>query len=233
MATRPVFAASQEAPFVNEHSIEFEYFPGFSHSQKHKSIRSLHLNYGTKFVGRSVLEISSKSSEELGIALSAFNLRVDSHGGERSVESLFQGSKVFEAGGPYTDLYDAQPLEAKRDLRLSNSGELVGFNFFGVEFPLEPLTFFYDWVYINALAKKAKLAKLAVDYDSFTDIEFNPKRSVNCQARAVARYVGLERAGVMGQALGDPGSYLKYVYGNSGEQTKKTAVQENSQPFLF
>jgi len=37
-------------------------------------------------------------------------------------------------------------------------------------------------------------------YDTFTDIEFNPKRSFNCQARSCALFVALARKGLLGEA---------------------------------
>ena len=36
-------------------------------------------------------------------------------------------------------------------------------------------------------------------YDAFTDIEFNPDKSLNCQARAAAMFVALNREGLIGQ----------------------------------
>ena len=34
-------------------------------------------------------------------------------------------------------------------------------------------------------------------YDGFTDIVYNPNKSVGCQARSAALYVGLTRAGLL------------------------------------
>ncbi|TOQ17962.1 DarT1-associated NADAR antitoxin family protein, partial [Vibrio parahaemolyticus] len=81
-----------------------------------KSIQSLHQE--AKVYGyNDLLEISSKSEVELGVSLSAFNLKITTKKHQRSfsVESAFQGSKVFERGGPYTDLFLADSLSAKRD----------------------------------------------------------------------------------------------------------------------
>ena len=35
------------------------------------------------------------------------------------------------------------------------------------------------------------------NYNAFTDIEFNPEKSINCQARAAAIYVGIAKAGLL------------------------------------
>ena len=99
---------------------------------------------------RSPLEVSSKSTEKLGQHLSAFHLKVHGRHGEMPLECAFQGSKVFERGGPFVDLYGADVRDAKRDPRLRESGALIGFDFQGIRFPLEPRTAFYDWVH-NAL----------------------------------------------------------------------------------
>ena len=51
-----------------------------------------------------LLEVSTKSEVVLGQRLSAFNLKAKSDMiGEIPLECAFQGSKVFENGGPYTD----------------------------------------------------------------------------------------------------------------------------------
>jgi hypothetical protein len=71
--------------------------------------------------------------------------------GKLLLEGAFQGSKVFERGGPFTDLYGADVREAKRDPRLKESGRLTGFKFENMCFPREPKTDFYEWRYINAL----------------------------------------------------------------------------------
>ena len=36
------------------------------------------------------------------------------------------------------------------------------------------------------------------EYDAFMDIEFNPAKSLNCQARAAAMYVSLKKVGLLG-----------------------------------
>ena len=86
-----------------------------------------------------------------------------------------QGSKAFEHGGPYDDIYGASSSAAKKDERLKSSGRLLGFRFFGVEWGLEPQTAFYDWLYINAVAKNPQLVELLAGYRAFTDIEFDPR----------------------------------------------------------
>ena len=71
------------------------------------------------------MEISTKSMEAIGIKLSAFNLKINSY----TLENIFQSAKVFEDGGPYLDLLDVSPKEAKRDERLHKSGSLKAFRY--------------------------------------------------------------------------------------------------------
>ena len=84
------------------------------------------------------MEISTKSLENIGIKLSAFNLQIDNY----TLENIFQSAKVFENGGPYLDLLDLSPKEAKRDERLHNSGSLKAFRYQNEDFPLIPKTVF-------------------------------------------------------------------------------------------
>lgn len=182
---------------------------GFAKSQKQKSIRDLHEMAKKKHHLSRILEISSKSEEPMGTALSSFNLKFETKRGRiLTVEAAFQGSKVFEQGGPFRDIFDMKPMDAKRDQRLRNSGPLTKFSFFGVDWPLKPLTAFYDWIYINALIKNDDLAKAITDFDAFTDIEFNHEKSINCQARAAALYCALYHSDKLDDALKDQSSFM-------------------------
>ena len=174
------------------------------------------------------MEISSKSMQENGEDLSAFFLQkyVPSLDKKTPVEGVFQSAKTFEKGGPYKDPLYAAPREAKRDQRLKNSGKLVCFTFEGKEIPLEPTTVFYDYIYLNALLENESLAKTVLQYDAFTDIEFNPNKSLNCQAKAVAAFVALSRLGLIEQVK-DFEAFLKLndyspAVNDSRLQKKKT-----------
>ena len=45
------------------------------------------------------------------------------------------------------------------------------------------------------------LSREILKYDAFTDIEFNPLKSVNCQAKACALYVSLYKRGLLDKAM--------------------------------
>lgn len=199
MAMRPVFAPGKRKNEADVFMTEFVWNSGLSVSQKRKNIAALHDAYMRRFPERKVLEISSKSEVKLGVALSAFNLKMSVPGMEQrvSLECIFQGGKVFSAGGPYTDLYHANARDAKRDSRLKSSGMLRSFWFDGEMYPIVPRTAFYNWLYINALMENSQLAAELIQYDAFTDIEFNPDKSLNCQAEAAALYVTLARKNLL------------------------------------
>ena len=145
----------------------------------------------TRLRKQRALEVSTKSDEKIGRHLSAFNLKVPERNGEIPLECAFQGSKVFDGGGPYTDLYAIDARTAKRDQRLRTSGALARFEFEGVVFELEPKTAFYDWLYIKAIYPHREWLERLKQYKGFTDIEFNPKKSPNCQAYSCALFVAL------------------------------------------
>lgn len=225
MAIRPVFMVSIDKLFFKKEDIQFKYFNGFSVKQKQKSIDSLHTEYLKKFNEHKILEISSKSDNELGIKLSAFNLKIRTNKGkEISVESAFQASKVFERGGPYTDLLYADSRISKKDLRIRNSGSIVGFRFDGRNFEIEPKTFFYNWLYVNTLNLNKELGDRLIEFDAFTDIEFNPKKSLNCQAEAAAIYVSLRKQNLLDEALKDKDSFKKVVYQLDGSKVAQSSL---------
>jgi hypothetical protein len=193
MARRPIFIPLHDGKrFVLSRYVDFQWHPGLSYTQKQKSIRSLHEMARHDYGIQAPLEVSSKSEDPLGVKLSSFNLKFTTAKGRTlTVEAAFQGSKVFEFGGPFVDLYSASPKDAKRDERLRSNGKLLKFSLFGDDWPLEPRTAFYDWLYINALLKNPDLIPYVTDRDAFSDIEFNPEKSINCQARSAALFCAL------------------------------------------
>lgn len=199
MAQRPIFITRERAPYYECRNVEFTYNAGFAVSQKQKNITAIHEAYRRQDPAKNILEISSKSLQPIGVALSAFNLLkyVPSLDKKIPVENVFQGGKVYVLGGPFMDLYADTPKNAKRDERHKQSGRLIGFHYEGNSFPLSPTTAFYDWIYINALLENKDLAEEIVRFDAFTDMEFNPQKSLNCQAKAAAEFVSLCRAGKM------------------------------------
>lgn len=226
MAERPIFIPSVEAPgFVKVVSFDIPFATGFAPVQKQKNVRSLHA--AAAAAGYSpLLEISSKSEEKAGRHLSAFHLKVQTEAGLIPLENAFQGSKVFERGGPYIDLYLTDPRSAKRDPRLQESGRLVAFELDGNEFPLQPTTVFYDWLYLTAIYPHRVWLKDRIDgqmqYAGFTDIEFNPKKSINCQAKSCALFVALMRANLLDRAMISAETFIRMM----SEHSRRPAVRQ-------
>jgi type I restriction enzyme M protein len=214
LAKRPVFEVTLDEKIFVRREVIFQWYGGFAVSQSRKNIDGLHKNYLTRYPDRKVLEISSKGVDELGVKLSAFNLMI--HRGDRifSVEAAFQSSKVFERGGPFVDLLDMPSIKAKKDPRLKSSGNIIGFNFEGKDFPRIPTTYFYNRLYIGALVENKNLADelLAREFEAFTDIAFNPDKGRNCQAEAVAIFVSLSRQNLLEEALSDEKNFLRIIY---------------------
>lgn len=211
MACRPVFLPVTDGlGLIREVEQEFKWVPGMAASRKRKNVDSLHEAYVREYPDNKILEVSSFSREALGVSLSAFNLMLEIEGLKSPVECFFQGSKVFSSGGPYCDLYRKPPKEAKRDSRIRDGGKLVGFSLFEQTWSLSPKTIFYDWLYLNALRQNEGLSSQLINFNAFTDIAFNPKKSLNCQARSVALFVGMTRRGIFEEAMENRDSFLKF-----------------------
>jgi type I restriction enzyme M protein len=224
MAVRICFISTpNEYPIYREVEVEFEYFSGFAVSQKQKSIRSLHENIYKMNQSLKVLEISTKSTNPVGVELSAFNLKFYDKKTDKEypIENVFQSSKVFEKGGPYRDILYVHPKDAKRDERLKTSGELIYFNYNDIIWEKEPKTLFYDWLYMSSLYRNKSLSEKILEYNAFTDIEFNHKKSINCQARAAAIFVSLSRRGELEKVLNDK-EELKKIYSQDSNNTQLT-----------
>lgn len=163
MAVRPIFISTGdiESPFSKE-DISFEWVKGMSYSQKCKRRDSLASEIAKLYDIKRWLEISTKSDKDIGVKLSAKNLVLKTSTGSNTVENIYQKAKYFY------------------------KGEIVGFKYNDCVFENEPTGMFYDYIYIYAILQNKELIKDLVQYDIFSDIEFNPKKSINTQARAAA-----------------------------------------------
>ncbi len=193
MAKRPVFftTSSSKIESISEEIVEFDWYPGFSISQKQKSILSLHQNIIKLNSLSRPLEISSKSPLSLGVQLSAFNLCIKFKGSihfEAPIESIYQSSKEF-SGFINNDprRFYLSPKDARKRTRyLESTYSLVGWSLDSFKFDLKSGTKFYDWLYVGALSQQPHLLNQICEFDCFTDIEFNPRKSLACQARSAA-----------------------------------------------
>lgn len=163
MAVRPIFISTgnMDKPFIKE-DIEFTWIKGMSYSQKCKRRDSLAIEIAKLYDIKRWLEISTKSDKDIGVKMSAKNLVLTTSTGSDSVESIYQSSKVFE------------------------DGRITSFKYNDCVFENYPAGMFYDYIYMYAILQNKDLINQFVQYDIFSDIEFNPKKSINTQARAAA-----------------------------------------------
>ena len=218
MAKRPIFVPAPYNRLVDERILEFEWFSGFAIGQKRRSIESLHRSAAVHLGLSRVLEVSTKSPEPLGVRLSACNLWLECdarHARPHPVllEAAFQGSKVFATRGPFTHLYSVRSgREVKRYMKQFSEDRLTGFQFDGRTWGLTPRTAFYDWLYVRALRTLAErddgIDRALGECEAFTDIEFNPEKSLNCQARSCALYAAFLKNGDLRETTSDPVAFL-------------------------
>ena len=210
---------------VREAAVEFEWHPGFARIQNSKSINSLHEAAADAGITAPLLEVSTKSPARVGIALSAFNLAIDSTETDNPmlIEAAFEGSKVFAETGQHPDLYHVPDgREIKRRIKELGLDKIVAFRFEARDWELEPKTAFYDWLYLRGLTRlmgqDPSLDEQLTDYRGFTDIEFNPAKSINCQARSCALYCSL--VGLLGSPsdvhdlVNDPDDFVETLVGH-------------------
>jgi len=202
MATRMVWSIKDGKVIAD--FFEFEWNGGFAISQKLKNVKELH-DVIHKKTGELTLEVSTKSSEKIGVNLSAFNLKVD----DTYLENVFQSSKKYLSGGPFLDLLDVSPHEAKTDIRHQTSGMFIGFEYKGEDWPTYPCSVFYDFIYLNAMVKTFGTDLDLSKYSWFSDIEFNYERSYNCQARSVTIYKLLQDINGF-EVLKDKESFIEF-----------------------
>lgn len=212
MAKRPVFIpGDSKENLLREIEPEFKWFAGFAISQKQLSIQSLH-NAARGQNVYPILEISSKSKETLGQTLSAFNLLISGPDHEAiPLECLFQSSKVFRDGsGPFPEIRSLSPRDAKRFHRPRMEVPLSTFQYLDIDWPLEPKTLFYDWIYLKALSQLPVDTRAQIlHFEGFTDIEFNKNKSVNCQAKSAALFVALSRLNLFEEVINDIDRYIE------------------------
>ncbi len=187
MAHRPIFVSGdKKGALFEEISLQFHWHSGMAPSQKKKNVTELHSEASDRGF-KSVLEISTKSNLELGRKLSAFTLDVELSGIKSKIECIYQASKVFEKGGPFPELAFAAPIQAKRFFKDKDLGLIKSFRFADQAYENLPHHAFYDWLFLRALTPHEDYLKNKLDmFDAFSDIEFNPSKSINTQARSVA-----------------------------------------------
>lgn len=222
MATRPVFIATENTPYVATQVIEFPWIKGMVKVQLRKRVISLH-GVGAAVGLRNIMEISTASNSDLGIRLSAFNLPVRINFGTEdhpdfqthSVETIYQSSKVGQSKtakvGPHPDWLKLEGKEVKAKIKEVKLDQINLYQYGQNVWPAEPQESFFTWLYINGLMQEAGLIEKLAGYDGFTDIYFNPKVTNNCQARAAAQAVSMYKRGELELIMSSRISYLRFA----------------------
>ena len=216
MAEKSVFISKSEYPFFEEVHVNIDWFGGFALSQKRKCQIGLHQNFLIAYPDEKILEISSSSLMSIGMKLSAMNLSKRTRKGLTTVESAFQSSRIYSDGlrtvGPFPEYLFLSGRECKKLVKEASKGmHSYRYEFDGLTFyaPAHHISQFYDFLYLNALLepenKEVREKLLQEGYAAFTDLA---TKSLNCQARSAAIFVGLVRAGLVDEVR-DYTSYLK------------------------
>lgn len=232
MALRPVFLSKTSD--VKIENINFKWYPGFSVSQKKKSVNSLHSEIEKIYPHYKILEVSSKSGLEVGVKASAFNLSIERGGRKYTVEQLYQASKFYKRKESLLNLLKENLSSKEMKMianKYDNEDELIKFKFFEKEFPLEPKNYFYNWLYIKCLHENTEIAKEILKYDGFTDIEFNPLKSYSCQAHACAVYKYLYLNDLLEESLENEKNFLKNIQGNEPSKKDNSSETYTQQTF--
>lgn len=212
-----------------EKVVEFKWFSGLSWQQKQKS--SLSMLEKLEEIGYTPIEISRRSVDmEFGVQLSAFNLKLNKINVENIFQAYKEFNdggpyldllkvepkaakgdcriQTSEAKKPcQTNKVEFKSKAFYEDERICDycqnrqQRHLIGFSSGKVDWALEPKSMFYDAVYISALLQNKHLADRLVNFNAFTDVEFNQKipyskdkGPFNCQARSCAIFSTLKHA---------------------------------------
>lgn len=210
MAIRRVYyLANNKVDFFD---FEIKWKSGFGKKSRIENINMLHSKIASTFnvSPDRILEVSTNSENTLGRKLSSFNLELEVNGNKYKVESAYQSSKKFETLlgiKSFSEYIKEKPGIIKSKIRGMDPKTLIGFNFLGVSYNLNPKYMFYDWLYVRAIHQQPNMFNKLFDYDYFTDIEFNPEKSINCQARSVVLYIWLMKKSRVDEYIMSPGKF--------------------------
>lgn len=213
MAKRLLFSArtDKNSIVVTREEIEFEWIGGFAHSQKIRRLAKFREKLPKNIIDKHI-EVSSGSDTVYGKNLSAFNLKYSSGDLKGyTVESVYQGSKIFTSGGPYQELYNRPSIVAKKDSRIRVNDPMIGFQLWDDDWPLIPPTGFYNYLYFLALIQNYELITAASTFEFFSDLEFNHEKAISCQAESLAIFFALHRQNKVNEILQDKRDFLDVI----------------------
>jgi hypothetical protein len=212
MATRTICFPISGYPYCKEQPVTFTWIKG----SKRQNIRAVHDAVHTTDPDFSILEVSSASVQPEGEAVSSLRLllHLDSVAQDVPISTVFEAAKVFEHGGPFTDLLTCEPPKVHKDTRLRTNGALLRYSLEGNEYPIEPYPdSFFEWLYCRALKQFPEKAAQLSRYNAFSDIAAaaDSKKYYGDSSRAAAIYVGLAAAGKL-PCIDSYESFIAEVY---------------------
>ncbi len=212
-ARRLVFIPRDVSPFYEEKEVEFKWEGGLPDAKTFsKNSKNLIESAKQKLGLKEVFEVS-RAGEGVFRNFSAFELKIKVDiKTDLYLEVVYQYSKVWMSES-CNDLLQiesemAKSREAKKTANQKKKEKKVMEKYcikignLEKEFPIEPKDAFYNWLYIFALMqdqnKELREKLINIDKDrqvGFTDIHYKiAKNKYNCQARAVAQFIGIYRS---------------------------------------
>ena len=226
MAVRKIYLSIPEYPYTKEISVTFPW----SNGSKHQNVQAVLDTFHDVYPDVPALEVSLASSQPEGIHAAAMKLplHLAGLGLDVPVGIVYEASKVFENGGPYTDLLQCSRQKVSKDARLQQSGKCIGYRLEDMDFPAEPHRYaFFNWLYACALRQNPETAENILKFGAFSDLELgSTKKDRNSPARAAAVYAGLAAAG----KLDCLDSYEAFAAQTCVEPTASAPAEETALP---
>lgn len=214
MATRPIFVPNLDPDnpqLVHEHEVDFQWVPDRSVEGKRRNIAKLHAAAGRRKL-QPLLEVSPASLDPMGAHICAGNLAVED---DKSylvpLVAAYHGSRVFAAGGPFTDLYRKRPNVIAGDERLTTSGKPIGFRFMGLEWGPKAESLFYDWLVMHAIYRYRRIRAGIGLFAGFTDIDCRPQDTSVCHARSCAFYAALSGSKLLDEVVTSQNRFIEVM----------------------
>ena len=190
----------------------------------HELIEELERKLRHQVVTCQLLEISSRTPQLLGNHVRASRLMLECRGEHACVESVYLSQLKFSYGGPYHDVLTKPLHETRQDIRFKASGRVIRAMGEHYDWPREYLSYYYAWLYIQALLKQPDLATALCEYDAFSDVSFDPHVSAHCVAEAAAIYATLVHHDLLQTAMKSPVQFIYTVRRIKKIHSKSKAV---------
>ena len=143
-------------------------------------------------------ECAFQEAKRFEVASPISDIELENKGSDKVVVDI-SDRLVGDGGVYYIEPKSDNPRELKAVIKgfmgANKTAKMSHFDYKGEIFGLDAgaknsSSFFYDYLYFRALGENFSQdeLKILLNFDIFTDIEFNHKNSINCQARTCALY---------------------------------------------